>query len=175
METFAKLVIACVFGVAAAGGRNGFGAHHALQRGGFRGGPLVAAAATPSFAAADDSGPPQPYSFSYDNTDEFGTQLFHNEQGDGSNAKSGSYGYRDANGLFRTVTYVADENGYRATVDTNEPGTAPGNSADAVFNANTVANPVAAAASAPVPASFARPGAFGGAGRFGAKGASWSG
>ncbi|XP_050043570.1 uncharacterized protein [Dermacentor andersoni] len=172
METFGKLVIACAFAVAAAGGR--FGAHHALQRGGFRGGPLVAAAATPGFAAADGSGPPQPYSFSYDNTDEFGTQLFHNEQGDGSNAKTGSYGYRDANGLFRTVSYVADENGYRATVDTNEPGTAPGNSADAVFNANPVANPVAAAASAPVPSGFVRPG-FGGAGRFGAKGASWSG
>ncbi|KAL3181775.1 hypothetical protein MRX96_008088 [Rhipicephalus microplus] len=80
--------IFCAFGAAAAGGRGGFGAHHALQSGGFQGGPLIAAAATPSFAAADDFGPPQPYSFSYDNTDEFGTQVFHNEQGDGSNAKS---------------------------------------------------------------------------------------
>ncbi|KAH7963934.1 hypothetical protein HPB52_023821 [Rhipicephalus sanguineus] len=88
--------------------------------------------------------PPQPYSFGYDTTDEFGTQLFHKEQGDASNAKTGAYGYRDANGLFRTVKYVADANGFRATVDTNEPGTAPGVSADAVFNANPVAAPAAA-------------------------------
>ncbi|KAH9371573.1 hypothetical protein HPB48_021234 [Haemaphysalis longicornis] len=85
--------------------------------------------------------PPQPYSFGYDNTDEFGTRLFHKEQGDASNAKTGSYGYRDANGLFRTVKYVADANGFRATIDTNEPGTLPGASADAVFNANPVVLP----------------------------------
>ncbi|KAH7963938.1 hypothetical protein HPB52_023825 [Rhipicephalus sanguineus] len=90
------------------------------------------------------SKPPQPYSFGYDSTDEFGTQLFHKEQGDASNAKTGAYGYRDANGLFRTVKYVADANGFRATIDTNEPGTAPGSSADAVFNANPVAAPAAA-------------------------------
>ncbi|KAH7966829.1 hypothetical protein HPB49_019851 [Dermacentor silvarum] len=85
-----------------------------------------------------------PPTFGYDSTDEFGTQLFHKEQGDSSNAKTGSYGYRDANGLFRKVKYVADANGFRATVDTNEPGTAPGASADAVFNANPVAAPAGA-------------------------------
>ncbi|KAH9371570.1 hypothetical protein HPB48_021231 [Haemaphysalis longicornis] len=83
--------------------------------------------------------PPQPYSFGYDNTDEYGTQQFHKEEGDANNAKTGSYGYRDANGLYRIVKYVADENGFRATIDTNEPGTLPGSSADAVFNANPVA------------------------------------
>ncbi|KAH6921394.1 hypothetical protein HPB50_027618 [Hyalomma asiaticum] len=88
--------------------------------------------------------PMQPYSFGCDTTDEFGTQLFHKEQGDGSNANTGAYGYRDANGLFRTVKYVADANGFRATVDTNEPGTAPGASAYAVFNANPVAAPAGA-------------------------------
>ncbi|KAG0432757.1 hypothetical protein HPB47_020556 [Ixodes persulcatus] len=81
---------------------------------------------------------PQPYSFGYDNVDEFGTKLFHNEQGDASNAKRGSYGYTDANGLFRRVSYVADANGFRATVDTNEPGTQSGPTGDAVFNANSV-------------------------------------
>ncbi|KAH7966149.1 hypothetical protein HPB49_014057 [Dermacentor silvarum] len=93
---------------------------------------------------AAPAGTAQPYSFGYDTTDEFGTQLFHKEQGDASSAKTGSYGYRDANGLFRTVKYVADANGFRATVDTNEPGTAPGASADAVFNANPVAAPAGA-------------------------------
>ncbi|KAK8780398.1 hypothetical protein V5799_018269 [Amblyomma americanum] len=116
----------------------GGGGHH-----GFRS-PIFAAAATPGFSVAGASYPPQPYSFGYDNTDEFGTRLLHKEQGDASNAKTGSYGYRDANGLFRTVSYVADAGGFRATVDTNEPGTAPGASADAVFNANPVPAPAGA-------------------------------
>ncbi|XP_049518724.1 cuticle protein 10.9 [Dermacentor silvarum] len=121
----------------------GGGRQYGFQGAGFQG-PLFAAAATPGFSAAGASYPPQPYSFGYDSTDEFGTQLFHKEQGDSSNAKTGSYGYRDANGLFRKVKYVADANGFRATVDTNEPGTAPGASADAVFNANPVAAPAGA-------------------------------
>lgn len=90
---------------------------------------------------------PQPYNFGYDNVDEFGTKLFHNEEGDANNAKTGSYGYSDANGLYRRVNYVADADGFRATVETNEPGTKAGSSADAVFNANPVdAGPAGAAA-----------------------------
>ncbi|KAH7964673.1 hypothetical protein HPB49_000142 [Dermacentor silvarum] len=88
----------------------------------------------------------------YDITDEFGTRLFYNEQSDNKNAKTGTYGYRDANGIFRTVSYVADADGYRATIETNKPGTAPGASADAVFNAN----PVAAPATAPRPGGYTR-------------------
>ncbi|KAL1425921.1 hypothetical protein MTO96_018726 [Rhipicephalus appendiculatus] len=126
-----------------------------VQAGGFRG-PLFVAAATPGLSTTGASFRPQPYSFGYDTTDEFGTQLFHKEQGDASNAKTGSYGYRDANGIFRTVKYVADANGFRATIDTNEPGTAPGASADAVFNAK----PVAASAGA----RGARKGAYNAAG-----------
>ena len=34
----------------------------------------------------------------------------------------GSYGYVDANGIFRKVYYVADENGFRVKMDSNEPG-----------------------------------------------------
>ncbi|KAL1486442.1 hypothetical protein MTO96_031385 [Rhipicephalus appendiculatus] len=86
--------------------------------------------------------PPQPYSFGYDNVDEFGNRQFRSERGDSNNAKTGSYGYRDANGLYRRVNYVADAYGFRATVDTNEPGTAPGASADVVFNASPVVPPV---------------------------------
>ncbi|KAK8780392.1 hypothetical protein V5799_018263 [Amblyomma americanum] len=144
-----------------AGNVFGGGHHHGFQAGGFRG-PLFAAAATPGLAAAGAAYPPQPYSFGYDTTDEFGTQLFHKEQGDASNAKTGSYGYRDANGLFRTVSYVADAGGFRATVDTNEPGTAPGASADAVFNAKPVAAPaVAIGAAAATPGRYiARPGVY---------------
>ncbi|XP_049518683.1 cuticle protein 10.9-like, partial [Dermacentor silvarum] len=92
--------------------------------------------------------PPQPYSFGYDTADEFGNRQFRSEQGDASNVKTGSYGYRDVNGLFRRVNYIADANGFRATVDTNEPGTAPGASADAVFNASPVVPPVPGGAAA---------------------------
>ncbi|KAL1471847.1 hypothetical protein MTO96_039678 [Rhipicephalus appendiculatus] len=140
---------------------------YAAAGGGFAG-PAFTGGAGAGGGAGGPSLPPQPYSFGYDSTDEFGTRLFHKEQGDASNAKTGSYGYRDANGLFRTVTYVADANGFRATIDTNEPGTAPGASADAVFNAKPVAAPaVAPGAGRVTPGRYvgARPvGAYGAAG-----------
>ncbi|CAN7982847.1 unnamed protein product, partial [Ixodes pacificus] len=82
--------------------------------------------------------PSVPFSFGYDTVDEFGTKLFYKEDADASNSRTGSYGYTDPNGLFRRVNYVADAGGFRATVETNEPGTAPGQSADAVFNADPV-------------------------------------
>ncbi|XP_037508899.1 cuticle protein 10.9 [Rhipicephalus sanguineus] len=85
--------------------------------------------------------PSQPYSFGYDNVDAFGYRQFRSEQGDSNNAKTSSYGYRDMSGLYRRVNYVADAYGFHATVDTNEPGTAPGASAGVVFNAAPVVQP----------------------------------
>ncbi|XP_075729031.1 cuticle protein 10.9-like [Rhipicephalus microplus] len=127
--------------------------------GGFRG-PLTDAAATLGISSVEPVYPPQPYSFGYDNADEYGTQSYHKEQGDANNVKTGTYGYRDANGIYRRVSYVADANGFRATVDTNEPGTAPGSSAGVVFNEKPISVPVAAkSASAPLPA-YAVAGAF---------------
>ncbi len=38
---------------------------------------------------------------------------------------TGSYGYKDKHGIMREVDYVADKNGFRAHIRTNEPGTAP--------------------------------------------------
>lgn len=70
--------------------------------------------------------------------DEYGNKQFHKEESDSNNVKRGSYGYTDANGLYRRVSYIADANGFRATIETNEPGTKAGSSADAVFNANPV-------------------------------------
>ncbi|KAK8775176.1 hypothetical protein V5799_031479 [Amblyomma americanum] len=90
--------------------------------------------------------PAQPYSFGYDTVDEYGNQQFHSERGGADNGKIGSYGYRDINGLYRRVNYVADAKGFRATVDTNEPGTASGASADVVFNKAPVVAPVPAGA-----------------------------
>lgn len=34
----------------------------------------------------------------------------------------GSYGYRDNTGVYREVVYVADKNGFRANIKTNELG-----------------------------------------------------
>lgn len=76
---------------------------------------------------------PEPYQFSYTSTDEFGTTLTRQEQSDQNGVVSGSYGYQDASGLFRQVEYIADENGFRATVRTNEPGTANANPADVII------------------------------------------
>lgn len=65
---------------------------------------------------------PQPYSFGYDTVDEYGNKQFRQETSDANNAKTGSYGYTDANGVYRRVDYVADAAGFRATISTNEPG-----------------------------------------------------
>lgn len=48
---------------------------------------------------------------------------YRKEESDGNGHVTGSYGYLDADGTFREVHYVADENGYRAEIRTNEPGT----------------------------------------------------
>lgn len=65
---------------------------------------------------------PQPYSFGYDTVDEYGNKQFRQETSDANNAKRGSYGYTDADGIYRRVDYVADAAGFRATISTNEPG-----------------------------------------------------
>lgn len=81
--------------------------------------------------------PPQPHSFSYDETDEEGNQRFHSETGDGSGKVTGTYGYKDAYGVYRVVDYVADENGYRATIRSNEPGMEAPGPADVELNVET--------------------------------------
>ncbi|KAK8782876.1 cuticle protein 10.9-like [Amblyomma americanum] len=103
------------------------------------GGGLIAAPAVVKTIAAEPVYPPQPYEFGYDTVDEFGTRLTRQESSDGNNQKKGSYGYTDANGIYRQVNYVADAAGFRATVQTNEPGTAPGETGGAVYDAKPVA------------------------------------
>ncbi|GFQ93538.1 cuticle protein 16.8 [Trichonephila clavata] len=65
---------------------------------------------------------PQPYKFGYEIEDHHGSQ-HRQEHGDGHGHVQGSYGYIDDKGIYREVHYVADHNGFRATVKTNEPGT----------------------------------------------------
>ncbi|GFU26828.1 cuticle protein 16.8 [Trichonephila clavipes] len=66
---------------------------------------------------------PQPYKFGYEVKDHHGSQHRH-EHGDGHGHVQGSYGFTDHKGVHREVHYVADHHGFRATVKTNEPGTA---------------------------------------------------
>ena len=71
---------------------------------------------------------------------------------------SGSYGLRDADGRIRTVNYVADAHGYRASISTNEPGTdVKQDPAAANFNLGEVSVPAPIALAAPAPVAFAAP------------------
>ncbi|XP_054163368.1 larval cuticle protein A3A-like [Oppia nitens] len=78
----------------------------------------------------EESYPPQPYTYGFSSTDEYGTQQSRQEQADGSGSVTGSYSLVDPDGRQRVVEYVADGAGFRATVRTNEPGTANANPAD---------------------------------------------
>ncbi|XP_065289981.1 uncharacterized protein [Dermacentor albipictus] len=82
--------------------------------------------------------PPHPYEFGYDIKDEFGNTQYRHETSDAHNNKRGSYGYTDANGISRQVDYVADANGFRAHIRTNEPGTASSAPAGAVYDSKPV-------------------------------------
>ncbi|GFQ91660.1 uncharacterized protein TNCT_650981 [Trichonephila clavata] len=70
--------------------------------------------------------PPKPYSFNYQVTDDHGNVHFRREQSDPSGTVSGSYGYMHINGLYRTVEYVANAEGFKAQVKSNEPGVGVG-------------------------------------------------
>lgn len=74
-----------------------------------------------------------PYDFGYQSIDEQGTRKHHQEKSNGKVVK-GSFGYLDPLGVYRTVKYVADEDGFRAVVSSNEPGMGTSSSADAVYN-----------------------------------------
>ncbi|CAN7983535.1 unnamed protein product, partial [Ixodes pacificus] len=89
--------------------------------------------------------PPQPYSYAYDSPN-LGGHHGHEESGDGSGRVSGRYFLSDADGRVRTVTYVADEFGFRADVVTNEPGTESRSPADTTFTSSALPGPDAAAA-----------------------------
>ncbi|OQR69959.1 cuticular protein-like [Tropilaelaps mercedesae] len=70
---------------------------------------------TPSFIGDN-------YNFGYEIGDGDKSHKFHKEVGDENGRKVGSYGFTDADGRQRVVQYVADENGFRVQIKTNEPG-----------------------------------------------------
>jgi len=84
----------------------------------------------------DEHYAPQPYKFGYDVKDHHGSTLQQKEEGDAHGNKRGSYGYTDGHGIYRQVDYVADKNGFRATIKTNEPGTSDEDSADVHIESN---------------------------------------
>ncbi|GBN02674.1 hypothetical protein AVEN_22152-1 [Araneus ventricosus] len=78
---------------------------------------------------------PQPYAFGYSVRDHHSEQ-HRQETGNGHGAVVGSYGFTDARGIARRVNYVADHAGFRAQVNTNEPGTANQNPAAVHVNSH---------------------------------------
>lgn len=63
------------------------------------------------------------YRFGYDVVHSSGSSFHKEESSNG--VKVGSYGLRDIDGRVRVVNYVADAQGFRADVRTNEPGVEP--------------------------------------------------
>lgn len=74
-----------------------------------------------------------PYSFNYVAQGEDGSSS-RQETGDASGRVVGSYTIAVEDGRRRVVDYVADQDGFRATIDTNEPGTDIQNPASVVFH-----------------------------------------
>lgn len=94
------------------------------------------------------------YAFSYDIVDEYGAANGRQEKGDAQGNKVGSYVIQDIDGRARRVDYVADAYGFRATIGTNEPGTATSSLGDATVLSTApvlTAAPVTKVLAAPAP------------------------
>ncbi|GFQ93301.1 adult-specific rigid cuticular protein 15.7 [Trichonephila clavata] len=107
------------------------------------------------------------YAFGYDIKDGLGATNSRAEVGDAHGNKKGSYTLADIDGRARRVEYVADGHGFRASVKTNEPGTAASAPAAALI-ASPYAGPVAPVINHVAPAAavvgHAAPVAYGGHG-----------
>ncbi|GBN73857.1 hypothetical protein AVEN_11633-1, partial [Araneus ventricosus] len=85
---------------------------------------------------ADKGYPKKPYGFGYNIDDGYGNTQHRHESADSyDGGVKGSYGYWNADGVYRTVYYTADKTGFRANIKTNEPGTANQNPADVQITA----------------------------------------
>lgn len=70
--------------------------------------------------------------------DGYGNKQWRHEKSANPHQVTGTYGYKDKNGVMREVEYVADKNGFRAVIKTTEPGTAPKDPAYVKMNANPI-------------------------------------
>jgi hypothetical protein len=80
------------------------------------------------------SEPGMPYSFSYE-ADATDGRSARSETSDGSVVK-GSYMLAGPDGIERVVHYIADKDGFRATITTNEPGTESQSPAGVLLNSS---------------------------------------
>ncbi|GFU28368.1 cuticle protein 16.8 [Nephila pilipes] len=96
----------------------------------------------------------KPYKFGYAVKDKHGEQ-YREEVGDGLHDVKGSYGFVDDRGIKRQVNYVADKEGFRAEVKTNEPGTAPQDPAAVKMISEPIPGEIKAAESAKLEPSLA--------------------
>ncbi|UYV73577.1 hypothetical protein LAZ67_10004139 [Cordylochernes scorpioides] len=75
---------------------------------------------------------PKPFNYGFEIEDEQGNTNFRKEDSDGGQGGvRGVYGYKDPYGIYRVVEYIANTDGFRAVVKTNEPGTGDQDPADA--------------------------------------------
>lgn len=74
--------------------------------------------------AVEGAAPPgqaEPFAFDFKTQDQSGNGQYRKEESDKNGVVRGSYGYW-SDGIYRQVNYVADENGFRAQIQSNEPG-----------------------------------------------------
>ncbi|KAG9508652.1 hypothetical protein GZH46_02847 [Fragariocoptes setiger] len=102
--------------------------------------PAAAAAAPAASEDEEPRGAAEPYAFNY-NIDTGDTATSgssqRDEQMDTTGKVTGFYTLRGDDGRDRRVDYIADASGFRAVVSTNELGTAPKNSADVEWQAQS--------------------------------------
>ncbi|GFX83818.1 cuticle protein 14 isoform a [Trichonephila clavipes] len=91
--------------------------------GGFEGMGGILSGGFGRFGMGQSQNQPRPFNMGYQTPVGEGGMTFRTEQGDGSGNVQGSYGYTDAQGLYRVVEYIAGAAGFRANIKTNEPGT----------------------------------------------------
>ncbi|XP_065296191.1 uncharacterized protein [Dermacentor albipictus] len=85
---------------------------------------------------------PMPYGFKYEAYGDDGGGHTREESADESGRVVGSYTIFSPEGYLRRVFYEADENGFRARVETNEPGTKTSNPADVTIVSTASGGPV---------------------------------
>ncbi|GIX92163.1 uncharacterized protein CEXT_524031 [Caerostris extrusa] len=82
---------------------------------------------------------PSPYSFGYQAEAATGGGSARSESSDASGKVTGSYTVKNEDGSVRVVDYIADKDGFRANVKTNEAGTKSDNPADVSIKSNAPA------------------------------------
>ncbi|CAL1290245.1 unnamed protein product [Larinioides sclopetarius] len=111
---------------------------------------------------------PKLYSFNYRSILKDGKgESSRTESSDGTGKVQGSYSLNNAEGHYRVVEYVADQDGFRAVIRTNEPGTKSMNPANVIIQSESGTNeynpvvyqPVAEEPASPVREPVVSPGA----------------